>query len=448
MLIPDQAAYVGGSFFCPNCRAQNIVGGQAQPAAYAMPSAVRSPTPPAPAKTPRHVVVLAVLLVVAFIGTFLPALSVIVGLASVAIAIAYVARPDVQSGVDRVLELSQSSRVGSVARAAVVGVWGVVGLIGFPLWLSIDRELDRREAAEALEVNQAEEKRVAAAKRAAETEAAAEAEAKRVAHEQELAANATKAATDFGTTMDAVESEIVAENWPKAETALSRIADPIAEYRELKNNPLIMTDAITRYDALHTRIKAVTRVFERAATLNSELKAGLDLTEGTKDGKAWKTAKAHWERAAAEADELGKVTGEAAKYVPNNLSTLRKNIEKCLKGAEKIVEKYENDELAMTEVATVATMLGLSPAARRNLGVIASTLDVSPTTVGDKAAKASELCLGGMDAVGADPRTAIGKVEGSLEFVATVVVDPQTGKLIALDELFVTYITLGCPDAS
>jgi hypothetical protein len=248
--------------------------------------------------------------------------------------------------------------------------------------------------------------------------------------------------------MDAVESQIVAENWPGAETALSTIAAPVAEYRELKNNPLTMTEAITRYDALHTRIKVVTKVLERAATLNRELETGLDLTKGTKDGKAWKTATAHWERAATEADELGKVTGEAAKYVPKNLSTLRKNIEKNLKGAEKIVDKYESDELVVTEAATVATMLGLSPSARRNLGVIASTLQVSPTTVGDKAAKASELCLGGMDAVGADPRGAIGKVEGSLEFVATVVVDPETGKLVDLNELFAVYITLGCPDAS
>lgn len=204
--------------------------------------------------------------------------------------------------------------MGTVARAAVVGVWGVVGLIGFPVWLSIDRELDEREAAKAKEESQAEAKRVAEVKRAAEAQAAAEAEAKRVAHDQELAANATKAAVDFGTTMDAVESQIGAENWLDAEAALSKIADPVAEYRELKTNPLTMTDAIARYDTLHARIKAVTKVVARAATLNRELEAGLDLTKGTKDGEAWKAAKAHWERAAAEAEALGKVTGEAAKY--------------------------------------------------------------------------------------------------------------------------------------
>jgi hypothetical protein len=227
-------------------------------------------------------------------------------------------------------------------------VWGAVGLIGFPLWLSIDREHDRREAAKAMEESQAKAKQIAEAKRVAEAEAAAEAETKRVAHEQELAANAAKAAIEFGTTMDAVESQIVVEDWPNAEAALSSISGSVAEYRELKNNPLTMTDAIARYDTLHTRITAVTKVFERAATLNRELEAGLDLTKGTKDGKAWKTAKAHWERAAAEADELGKVTGEAAKYVPTNLSTLRKSIEKSLKGAAKIVEKYDN-ELAIAE---------------------------------------------------------------------------------------------------
>lgn len=346
MFVPDQAAYVGGSFFCPNCRAQNFVGGQGQPVA-GMTSAVPSPSP-APAKQPRHAIALAVLLVVAIIGTFLPVISVIVGLACGAMAVGYVKRPGFQSAINRALELNQSSRMITVARAALVGVWSAVALIGFPIWLSIDRELDRREAAKAREESEAEAKRVAEAKRAAEAKAAAETEAKRVAHEQELTANAAKAAVDFGSTMDAVESQVAAENWLDANTTLSTIADPLAEYRELKANPLAMTEAIARYDALHERIKAVTTVFERAATLNTELEAGLELTKGTKDGATWKAAKIHWERAAAEADELGKVTGEAAKYVPTDLSKLRKKIEKSLAAAEKIVAKYEK-ELAAAE---------------------------------------------------------------------------------------------------
>jgi hypothetical protein len=346
MYIPDQVAYAGGSFFCPNCRAQNFVGGHAQPVA-SMTSAAPS-TSPTPAKQPRHVIALAVLFVVAVIGILLPVLSVVVGLACVATAMGYVKRPGFESAINRALELNQSSRMITIARAAIVGVWGVVALIGFPIWLSIDREIDRREAAKAKEENEAEAKRVAEAKLAAEAQAAAEAEAKRVAHEQELAANAAKTAVDFGTTMDTVDSQIAAEQWLDAKATLSTIEISVAEYRELKTNPTTMTDAIARYDALHKRIMAVMKVLERAGTLNSELEAGLNLTKGTKDGAAWKAAKAHWERASVEADELGKVTGEAVKYVPTDLSTLRKKIEKSLKAAEKIVEKYEK-ELAAAE---------------------------------------------------------------------------------------------------
>ena len=70
---------------------------------------------------------------------------------------------------------------------------------------------------------------------------------------------------------------------------------------------------------------------------------------------------------------------------------------------------------------------------------------MSARAVGDRAAKASELCLGGMEVVASKPALAVQKVEGALEYAAGIATNPETRGLIDLDELFVTYIALGCP---
>ena len=102
---------------------------------------------------------------------------------------------------------------------------------------------------------------------------------------------------------------------------------------------------------------------------------------------------------------------------------------------------------------SVASDLGIGPKGQKHLATIATAYGVKQRAVGDKAAKASELCLGGVDKVSANPKLALRKVEGALEFGAKTVkdlreVDAFDESLLPLDDLFVPYVTMDCPDPS
>ena len=90
--------------------------------------------------------------------------------------------------------------------------------------------------------------------------------------------------------------------------------------------------------------------------------------------------------------------------------------------------------------------LGLDSAGRKHLATVAKAYGVTERKVGDKAAKASELCLGGMDTVASGPALAVRKVEGALEFATGFAENEATRKAMSLDDLFVTYVTMECPD--
>jgi hypothetical protein len=111
------------------------------------------------------------------------------------------------------------------------------------------------------------------------------------------------------------------------------------------------------------------------------------------------------------------------------------------------------DAVSVGDSSDVAADLGLGARAREHLTAVANAYDVPARTVGDKAARTAELCLGGMEVVAARPAAAVRKVEGALEFAAGVAGDTKdaglpTAELMPLDDLFVTYVTMKCPDPS
>ena len=99
-------------------------------------------------------------------------------------------------------------------------------------------------------------------------------------------------------------------------------------------------------------------------------------------------------------------------------------------------------------VTSVASGLGLGPQGTQHLGAIARAYSVDAQAVGDLAAKSSEICLGGMDRVSDQPSLAVSKLSGALEFVAAVIQKRNNNRRIAIEELFVAYVSMGCPNPS
>ncbi|MCR9161688.1 MAG: hypothetical protein ACE37F_35935 [Nannocystaceae bacterium] len=138
---------------------------------------------------------------------------------------------------------------------------------------------------------------------------------------------------------------------------------------------------------------------------------------------------------------------------------------RCAAKAERLAELQLCGRYWMTLVATymdkqpaslagpsptggVGADLGIGNAGRKRLATVAKAYGVTVRQVGDKAAKASELCLGGMEAVASNPALAVRKVEGALEFAAGVAGNEATRTAMPLDDLFVAYVTMECPDPS
>lgn len=69
---------------------------------------------------------------------------------------------------------------------------------------------------------------------------------------------------------------------------------------------------------------------------------------------------------------------------------------------------------------------------------------VDATTVGDKATKAAELCLGGRSISDA-PTEAMQYAAASVVFVKEASADATTREMLPLVDAFATYVAMGCP---
>jgi hypothetical protein len=92
----------------------------------------------------------------------------------------------------------------------------------------------------------------------------------------------------------------------------------------------------------------------------------------------------------------------------------------------------------------VAASVGGRAAESRLIKKLASRYRVEPIVIGDKAAKAAELCLGGKDAMAANPSKSVRLISDSLYFAENASRDGAAPDKLPLDDAFVMFVAMGC----
>lgn len=329
----------GGQFQCPVCHAVSVVAAPVHPGYHVAPPQapyyqVRAAPPPT---DNRKAYVLGAFMVLGVVGLTLKWWGIALGAALLAWGIA-AAIGKVKGPMS--LVYPESTKVGalaalSLALGGMVTTCGAMGIVS-----SASRaEREGREAAE-------KQEREAAALAERERKAAEDAAAK-AARDAELRANVGKAAKDLNAGHDAVQALVDAGKWREAGTKLEAVALAAAEYRSLDPVPDEIASATPREAKLQAAINRVLTVLDAADDLEKNMAEAGELTKGTKDGQAWKTAQAKWQAALKNLDTLEAAGADLQAHVPKGLAAKRTAIEKSLASATKIVDKYDAEQSRM-----------------------------------------------------------------------------------------------------
>lgn len=211
LIVPDQAAQLGGLFTCHNCRTVTTVApmaSQAQP---------RSPA--APPKAPLHpflrfvLIVMGVMIGSAILATHAPVAALVLGVGLTALAVLYVAKAEVRRHLDGVLGLTARRPRDKMFVAVIAGAWSFFALFLFGAWVATGgperAKAERQARAEAQQRASEAKAREEAAARASQAEAKLnEAEALLAAGQVAQAEQAAEQARALGAAADPRAAEV------------------------------------------------------------------------------------------------------------------------------------------------------------------------------------------------------------------------------------------------
>ncbi len=166
-------------------------------------------------------------------------------------------------------------------------------------------------------------------------------------------------ATQYAAGLDAVEKSFDKQEYRKAASTLDEVEKLTRDYGSLDPVPSEIAEVVPRHRELKTKVDGAVAVLDAATNLDKNIETATEMTEGTKDGETWKSAKAFWEAALANVVTLEEAGEHLADAVPDGLSKKRKTIERQLKKAEKIVSKYDQEQ---AELAIYLELCGDPPA--------------------------------------------------------------------------------------
>ncbi len=186
-----------------------------------------------------------------------------------------------------------------------------------------------------------EEKQALEAKKAAEQEAkekaAAEAKALKEQRTVFLQQNAAKHALKYTEQLKETQQLLAENKIDEAIKLLAPIAEEMTEYEEMNPIPSEIVQVMPFYQDTRERAKirlATKRIEENLVKANK-------LTTGNKPGPEWSIAKDLFQESLDLISDLEKVEDKYQEMLPKGLSKTKRNIEKRLQRATKLVARYE-----------------------------------------------------------------------------------------------------------